>query len=296
MIIDIHTHAEGHFYSKEQSVGELDWINRHLIPNHPYISREKVHDYYYHFDPERYLKEYDEAGVDKIVILTDNHKHVYENFIKKVPDRYLAFAGVEPFNQFRQFRRKSVEELEYAVNNYGFRGLGEIATPYQNYSPSDRKLYPLFEKCAELDVPVISHVASTPFPTSASIEWGRPVLLEPAADDFPDVNFCACHMGYPWTEELMGLMDKRANVWTDVAHLCVHRFMLAWYLVMAKDYKVLDRVMFGTDSTCRPLINYINWFKVTLNEICQRTGWPTFTNEEIYGILGENAVKFLKLK
>ena len=94
----------------------------------------------------------------------------------------------------------------------------------------------------------------------------------------------------------MALMDKRVNVWTDVAHLCVRRFMLAWYLVMAKEYQVINRVMFGTDSTCRPPINYVNWFKFRLNEICERAGWPTFTKEEIDGILGENAVRFLKLK
>lgn len=298
LIIDIHTHAEGHFDSKDLDAGAKDWVERQLVPRHPYMAPETVRDYYFNFSPQRYLQEYDDAGVDKIVILSlsaDRNKYYYENFVKRYPDRFLAFAGVQPFDEFKRFRKKALEELEVAVKEFGFKGV-KLAPPYEYYSGDAPQLYPLYEKCAELGVAVTLHQAATPFITAGALEYGSPACLERPADDFPAVNFIAAHMGYPWTEELLALMDKRTNVWTDVSHLCVRRFMLAWYLTMAKEYQVLDRVMFGTDSTCRPPKRYLDWFKVTLNQVCEKTGWPAFSKEEIDGILGENAARLLRLK
>jgi len=72
---------------------------------------------------------------------------------------------------------------------------------------------------------------------------------------------------------------------------------ITWNLVLAKEFRVLDRVMFGTDGPGigRPPKRYVNWCRTKLNETAKRSGWPTFTEEEINGILGNNAVRILKL-
>ena len=55
--------------------------------------------------------------------------------------------------------------------------------------------------------------------------------------------------------------------------------------------------MFGTDGPgmCRPTKNYLEFIRTGLNNIAEKSGWPTFTQEEIDGILGHNAAKFLRL-
>ena len=75
---------------------------------------------------------------------------------------------------------------------------------------------------------------------------------------------------------------------------------LAKNLVLAKEYGVLDRVMFASDyvaagydlfskNPANDLKAWIHYLKEELNQICERCGWPLFEKEEIEGILGKNA-------
>jgi len=306
MIVDIHTHANGHFYAirKQAGMSEAsvsDWINRILIPYHPYLKAETVDQYYSEFSPEKFITEMDEAGIDKAVIqcaepsgLKD--EYVYNTYIKRYPDRILAFSGVNPLNKLKRFDRKSLDRVDKAVKDYGFKGVGELLPAYMGYSPNDKRIYPLYEKITELKVPILIHAAATPVVTAVShMEFARPCFLEQVADDFPDLNIIAAHMGYPWVEELLALMEKNVNIYADIAHLCIREFLLTWYLVMAKEYRVINRIMFGTDTSCRPPKHYIEFIKVGVNHIAKRAGWPTLSREEIDGLLGENSRKLLKL-
>jgi predicted TIM-barrel fold metal-dependent hydrolase len=300
MIIDMHTHVDGYYYKlrRRDRLGEGAWIENHLIPRHPYLPHETVDKHYSELTPERYIEEMNEAGIDKAVILgCVSDDYVYDTYIKKYPERFIAFADVRPLDEARRFDKNCLERLRKSVTEYGFKGVGELGPVYDGYSPSDRRLYPLYEKAVEYGVPVVIHVAATPVVSATSqLEFGRPYLLEPVADDFPELNIVAAHMGYPWVEELLTLMEKRKNVYTDIAHLCIRPRMLAWYLAMAKEYKVLDRVLFGTDTSCRPPKYYIEWCRNEASRIMERMGWQSLSGKEIKDILGSNAKKLLKLK
>lgn len=71
MILHIHTHANGYYYQirKREPLGEAPWIEQHLIPHHPYLPSERVNEYNTGLTPERFIKEMDEAGIDKAVIV-----------------------------------------------------------------------------------------------------------------------------------------------------------------------------------------------------------------------------------
>ena len=66
---------------------------------------------------------------------------------------------------------------------------------------------------------------------------------------------------------------------------------------MAKEYGLIDRVMFGIDyqNVKVDFAALINWFKTSLNQTIERTGWPTLSSSEIGGLLGESARKYLGL-
>ena len=71
---------------------------------------------------------------------------------------------------------------------------------------------------------------------------------------------------------------------------------------VAKEYGVIDRVMYASDYVCydydlfseNPAQDFMKWMRFVreeINEICSRCGWPTLTEEEIDGILGNNAMR-----
>ena len=78
----------------------------------------------------------------------------------------------------------------------------------------DRKMYPLYAKCVELDVPVsmqVGHVLE-----SMPSEHARPMYLDQVACDFPDLKLIGAHTGWPWVEELISVCYKWDNVWFGV--------------------------------------------------------------------------------
>ena len=79
---------------------------------------------------------------------------------------------------------------------------------------TDRKMYPLYAKCVELDVPVsvqVGHVLET-MPS----DCGLPIYLDRVACDFPELRILASHTGWPWVEELISVCYKWDNVWFGV--------------------------------------------------------------------------------
>ena len=118
--------------------------------------------------------------------------------------------------------------------------------------------------------------------------------------DFPNLTLIVEHSGYPFSEHLFVLMTNHKKLYCDLAMNFVRPAWLAKNLVLAKEYGVLDRVMFASDyvaagydlfgeNPANDLKAWIHYLKEELNRICERCGWPLFEKEEIEGILGKNA-------
>jgi len=302
MIVNIHAHA----YDK--SVIELRIRSGYhpVVPAGPphVFLKDKAAEYYSTQTLERFIVEMDEAGVDKAVILpvdvertlnfVTSDEYVYENWVTKYPDRLIGFSGVDPIDRAGRLNWKALRSFEKSIKEYGFKGLKLLPT-YGHYAPNDRRVYLFYQKALEFDVPVLLHMGATPLP-NAPIRYSRPELLEDVAMDFPDLPLIMAHLAKPWTEELYTLMIKYGNIYTDISALCkLGLRMLTWYLVMAKEYGVLNRVMWGTDKTCMPHKYYVDWCKTGLNQTAEKHGWPTFTKQEIDNLMGETAAKLLKL-
>jgi predicted TIM-barrel fold metal-dependent hydrolase len=110
------------------------------------------------------------------------------------------------------------------------------------------------------------------------------------AIDFPSLRFNVEHMGYPWTEELLAIMARSPNVYTDIAmfiepYVGVGRpLLLARNLGMAREYGVLDRVFYGSDYVGDDLDEYI----------CLLQREITHVRDE-QGLLRDNVLRLWKL-
>ena len=169
-------------------------------------------------DPEdelaSYLAAYDEAGVSKIVIKARDVESTFglkisnedvAAFCRRQGSRFIGFAGVDPHKGMAAIR-----ELEHAVRELGLRGLN-IQCFESKVAINDAKLYPLYAKCIELDIPVNIHVGIN-FSTATSMEYGRPVLLDQVMMHFPDLKVVAAPPGWPWVTELIGVAWRHPNV------------------------------------------------------------------------------------
>ncbi len=123
------------------------------------------------------------------------------------------FAGVAAVDLERPVQ--AVQQLEHAVRELGFVALRVIPWLW-NRPPNDKLYYPLFVKCIELGVPFCTQVGHTG-PLLPS-EPGRPIpYIDEIALTFPELKIVGGHIGYPWTDEMIALAWKHANVYIDTS-------------------------------------------------------------------------------
>ncbi len=119
--------------------------------------------------------------------------------------RFIGFAGVDPHKGM-----EAVRELEFAVKELGLRGLN-LQCFENKLRINDAKMYPLYAKCIELDIPVNIH-CSTNFSAVTAMDYGRPIYLDEVMVHFPELRVVAAPPGFPWVSELIAVAWRHANV------------------------------------------------------------------------------------
>lgn len=198
----------------------------HRMASYGYkVSRDKIHErvlgLYQDPDADRLVAEMDAAGVDRAVLLAPDFTYsadcaltapelaeLHDRVLRRHPGRFEVFWGVDP-----RAGADGVALFERCVNEYGFTGLKLY--PLCGYSPSDRRLYPYFEICAQRGLPVLSHTGPGWGPLDFG--YGQPLMIDEAARDFPAVNFILGHGGVTYVEEASYLCWHRPNVYLDIS-------------------------------------------------------------------------------
>jgi hypothetical protein len=76
--------------------------------------------------------------------------------VQEYPDAFLgAWAMIDPWKG-----KMAVKELEVVVGEWGMTGL-KFQQSAQGFFPNDCRFYPLYEKCVELNIPVMFHTGTT---------------------------------------------------------------------------------------------------------------------------------------
>ncbi len=119
--------------------------------------------------------------------------------------RFVGFAGVDPHKGMA-----ALHELRRAVRDLGLRGLN-IQCFEHKLAPNDKRLYPLYAACIDLDIPVNIHTGLN-FSTESLIEYGRPAHLDEVMTHFPDLRVCASPPGWPWVQELIAVAWRHRNL------------------------------------------------------------------------------------
>ena len=155
------------------------------------------------------------------------------------PDRLAGIASVD-------LRRpmEAVRELRRCVAELGFKGLRVLPWLWEA-PPTDRRYYPLYAACVELDVPFCTQVGHTG-PLRPS-ETGRPIpYIDQVAIDFPELTIVCGHIGYPWTEEMVAVARKHEHVVIDTSAYTARRYPSELVTYM-KSRGGARKVLFGSN-------------------------------------------------
>lgn len=201
------------------------------------------------------------------------------------PDRLEGWASVNPAES------GALAELTRCTDELGMRGL-KVGPTYQHWDPRDHQCWDVFEFCEGRDLPVIIHQGTT-FPSTARLEFAHPLLLERLVMQFPNLRLIVAHMGHPWELDVIALMRKSPNVYTDISALHYRPFRYWQALIAAFEYGVTHKLLFGSDFPSATPAQVIEGLR-SVNQIVDGTGLPRFPTEEQDRILFENWRRFVR--
>jgi uncharacterized protein len=123
--------------------------------------------------------------------------------------------------------------------------------PDQSFYPSERKFYAIWEVLQAGGKPVMFHVgftvlgANTDGGSGIALDYGRPIHLDTLACDFPRMKIVAAHPGWPWEQELIGVVTHKKNVFVDTSGYLAEQ--LPEIFLKAIGGRLQDKALFGTD-------------------------------------------------
>jgi predicted TIM-barrel fold metal-dependent hydrolase len=230
------------------------------------------------------LRDMDEAGVEKAVIVaidaetTTGFKvpnELVAEIVAQHPDRFIGFAGVDPHKGLL-----ALKELEHAVKDLGLRGLKFIHHLLE-LCPNDPKMYPIYAKAQELEIPVLFHTGNQ-FHTGTKLKYCLPIYLDEVAVDFPNLKIIMAHFGFPWVGEAIAIIQRNPNVYFNIAGWAPRH--LPEMLIRYMDSVISHKALFGSDF---PL--------VSRKRIIQELKDLPLKEETRRRLLTENPKRLLKL-
>ncbi len=162
-----------------------------------------------------------------------------------------AFAGVlASLDMGDQNSIERVRQAEELLKNPLVKGF-KFHPPAQGFYPNDRKYYGLWEILEAGKKPVMFHTgftvlgADTDGGKGIALDYGRPIHLDILARDFPQMKIIAAHPGWPWQEELIGLVTHKKNLYVDTSGYLAEQ--LPEIFQRAIKGRLQDKALFGTD-------------------------------------------------
>ncbi len=193
---------------------------------------------------EKFIKYLDDCSVKFAIILPEYSPKAYGTVtiekafsLCKSSEKFILFSNINPW-----IAKDPVKTFLYEHERYMSKGV-KLHPVHQSFYPSDRLLYPLYEKLEEMQLPLLVHTGSSIF-YGAKAKFGNPLYLDEVAVDFPFLNIVLAHGGRGYFyKEAEYLATRHERVYIEVSGL--PPFKLTEYFPSISKYP--EKFIFGSD-------------------------------------------------
>lgn len=161
---------------------------------------------------------------------------------RQFPERFVPFFACDPR------RPDALELLDRAAGDLGMKGVK--LHPLAGFPADDESVYPFYERCAALELPIVGHCRPIGMPDRDDLS--RPERYGRVAAAFPKLQVCLGHLGGdPWMAEAIDVVEAYPNAWGDLSTnqgFALERTnVFANHLRRAMDGDAAGRIMYASD-------------------------------------------------
>ena len=280
MRIDVHTHT----WNQELHCSEQFLEDASRMRNAPINLT---------VDFDAYMKAME--AVDKCVVfgLKGRHSGIYvpneyvADFANRAPEKIIGFMSLDPNDH------DFVADFEHSYQDLNLKGV-KLGPIYANFDPTDRRLDFLYHQCERFNLPILFHMGTT-FCRFAPLAYSRPYLMDEVATRFPDLKIVMAHLAHPWEAEAIVTIRKHPNVYCDISALFYRPWQLYNALILAQEYGVMPKLLFGSDY---PVTTPEESFKglKTLNQMVETTPLPRVSETLLDEVIQRASLSLLGLE
>ncbi len=207
--------------------------------------------------------------------------------VARAPDKLLGFAACDPTQP------ACMGELEEAIEGLGLKGL-KMGPVYAGFDPRDARCEPVYDYCERRRLPTIFHTGTT-FNREAPLAFGRPWLWDEVAIRHPELRIVLAHLGHPFADECISVIRKHPHVYADIAALYYRPWQFYNMMMLAQEYRVMHKLLFGTDYPFARSDESIAGVR-GVNRVIAGSGLPRVSAEAIEEILERDALGLLGVR
>lgn len=164
--------------------------------------------------------------------------------LTKYPNRFIGYAGFNPHKG-----TDSLKTVRRAITEHGYKAV--VIPPYEHgLKADDRRYYPLYALCDELDIPIWIHSSINYF-RETSVFLDHPSNLEAPLLDFKNLKIIAGHGGWPWIPDMIAMLLKYENLYVDTSAFrprYIAEPNTGWDMFMYyANTLIQDKIVFGSD-------------------------------------------------
>jgi predicted TIM-barrel fold metal-dependent hydrolase len=223
------------------------------------------------------LGEMDKFGIERAMIGVGIGDRDARRALKEHPDRFFGSFEVNP-----NLGMDAVRALVQAHEELGIKAATAFPAGLCPQVPiNDKKFYPLYAKCVELDIPICI-CAGVPGPR-VPMAVQDVALLDEVCWFFPDLRVVTRHGCEPWTELAVKLMLKWPNLYYSTSAFAPRHYPKA--ILDYANTRGADKIMYAGYFPMGLTLERI--FRELPNVPLRDEVWPKF--------LRENAIRVFKL-
>ena len=223
------------------------------------------------------VEQMDKHNIERAMLGIDDHNEIAKEALRRHPNRFFASLEVNPNNGMDEVRKMVRLHQEFGIK--AITGFASGLCPQVPYD--DKKWYPIYAKCVELDIPFCPCVG-VPGPRLPMAPQ-KVELLDEVCWFFPELKVVMRHGAEPWEKLAWKLMLKYPNLYYMTSAFAPKHYPEE--IVKFANSRGADKVMYAGYFPMGLSLDRI--FKDMPNVPFKNEVWPKF--------LRENARKVFKL-